>query len=467
MNTREVSDYNENTPRELMKNILQVLKLNTLRGKLSKVQKVYRLRKLDREGQLLEHLLVNKEDYNFEQKQKDLLFAILNYAKENVPYYRTLLKDIHLEKKNIIHILKELPLLTKEIIRKEGNNMNSVEFEKVFSYWMNTGGSTGEPLRFPASKNFEHVHARCLYTVMGGNKKDIIASIDGSRIANELLEKHIFWKQGTENFPYGSIHLSTLYMSDRNMNFYIQQLNSVKPALMRGYPSGFENIAKYLIANNIDLKFIPKGIYLTSEFFDSATIELLNKAFKCPVFGQYGHAEVSVYAFTLANSLEYICSPLYGYTEILDENGNHVKENESGEVVVTGFSNKSMPFIRYKTGDIAVYGGTKNGVIKLKALQGRSVDYIVNATNKKIFLTGLIFGGHLKSFEKIKFWQIEQDVPGCIVIRIVKDLGYAAMYEKELIQLFESVEVKPELIYVDEIPLTLRGKRKFLIQNIR
>jgi phenylacetate-CoA ligase len=143
-----------------------------------------------------------------------------------------------------------------------------------------------------------------------------------------------------------------------------------------------------------------------------------------------------------------------------------VKEGESGEIVVTGYSNKVMPFIRYRTGDTAIYGGTINGVVKLKSLQGRTVDFIYNSDNKKVYLIGLVFGGHLKSFERIIRWQIEQDIPGFIEIRIVKDIGFSDFHEKEIVSLFESIGVKPELQYVDDIPLTQRGKRKFLIQKI-
>lgn len=418
------------------------------------------------EARKLTNSLINIEAINFEDQVSQLLFNILLYAKENVPYYRELMKDIQLDKGSVFSNLRELPLLTKEIIRSKGAAIYSEDFESVFGYWMNTGGSTGEPMKFPVSVNFERVHQKCLYNFMGGNSKDVIVAVDGSRVPDELLKADTFWKMSSENFPYGSVHYSTLYMTDTNLSRYIEHLNEIKPSLMRGYPSGLEKIANYILSNNVRLQFVLKGIYLTSEYFDNSNAELLRKAFNCPIYGQYGHSEVSVFAFTLADSLEYICSPLYGFAEILDENGNHVKKGESGEIVVTGYSNKVMPFIRYRTGDTAIYGGTVNGVVKLKSLQGRTVDFIYNSDNKKVYLIGLVFGGHLKSFERIKRWQIEQDFPGSVRIKIVMDTGFSDIHEKEIVSLFESIRVKPELLFVDDIPLTQRGKRKFLIQNI-
>ena len=58
---------------------------------------------------------------------------------------------------------------------------------------------------------------------------------------------------------------------------------------------------------------------------------------------------------------------LWLHVEVLDENGQHVKEGETGEVVVTSFSNYVMSFIRYRTGDLVEYGGKKNGIVILKS----------------------------------------------------------------------------------------------------
>lgn len=406
------------------------------------------------------------ERNNFEKNVSDLLFKTLSNAQVNVPYYRKLMKNMRLDKRNIISDLGQMPVLTKEIIRLHDKEMFSEKFNEEFKYWMNTGGSTGEPLKFPVSANFELLHQKCLYHLMGRVENDVIVSVDGSRISKDLIDNNTFWLVSNDNLPYGSVHYSTLFMNDENLSYYINHLNKLKPALMRGYPSGIEKIAMYIITNRISLEFNLKGIYLTSEFFDNSNAQLLRKAFNCPVYGQYGHSEVSIFAFTLADSLEYFCSPLYGYTEVLDENGNHVKPDESGEIVVTGYSNKVMPFVRYRIGDIAIYGGTTNGVVKLKSLQGRSVDYIINSDLKKVYLTGLIFGGHLKSFEKIKLWQIEQNEPGYVRITIVKETEYTEIHENEIVQLFLNAGFKSQVFYVNDIPLTDRGKRKFLIQNI-
>ena len=192
-----------------------------------RIRKSYKYYANSRKGDQLAYSLEQNESYDFTKKQTDALLGILNYAQTNVPYYRTVMKDLQLNEDNVFSNLKSLPFLTKSIIREQGKAIFSEKFKKDFSFWMNTGGSTGEQLKFPASENLEHIHQRCLYTLMNWKKYDFIISIDGTRIEDSLLDKKIFWKAGKANFPYGSFHYSTLYMEISNMSFYINHLNIV------------------------------------------------------------------------------------------------------------------------------------------------------------------------------------------------------------------------------------------------
>ena len=72
----------------------------------------------------------------------------------------------------------------------------------------------------------------------------------------------------------------------------------------------------------------------------------------------YGHTEGAGMAITFPDSNSLEAMPI-GIMEILDSSGNVLtKAGDEGEVVVTGFNNKIMPFIRYQTLDMAVVGST-------------------------------------------------------------------------------------------------------------
>jgi len=402
--------------------------------------------------------------------QNNLLYELLLYAKTHSSYYKELITE-PVTLSNCIDVLKSLPLLSKVIIKQQSERIYSDEVIVNNISWANTGGSTGEPLRFPRfEKGYskEHICQMMLYHSMGFNSvKDLIITIDGSRIIQSDVEKCIYWKENSSNFPYGLYSLSTVHMSDLTLPYYIQFLNIKKPSIMRGYPSGFTELANFCKQNKIVWNFQLKGIYLTSENYGYQEEQLIHDVFKCPVWGQYGHTEASVFAVRKPGSYSYVTNPIYGYTEVLDETGHHVNKGQVGEIVVTGFNHLGVPFIRYKTGDLAEYGDTLvNGSVVLNELLGRSVDFVINSQNERIFLVGFIFGGHIKAFNHIRQWQLEQYEKGCVIMKILKGEGYNATIEKELIDLFKSKKLSVVINYTGGFEKTQRGKFKFLIQHI-
>lgn len=67
------------------------------------------------------------------------------------------------------------------------------------------------------------------------------------------------------------------------------------------------------------------------------------------------------------------------YVRVRD--GHPVGPGEDGEVVVTHLDNWAMPFIRYRTGDVAQFDNTSCGwgrhLSIMKKIQGRTTDFVV------------------------------------------------------------------------------------------
>lgn len=400
--------------------------------------------------------------------QHIFLSQILNYAKIHSPYYSRILKDQVIIPNNADTVLKQIPLSNKDLINKEKYNIYSDEIGKDWSNWTNTGGSTGDPLYFPSMHTampLEGIHEMMLYRLMKINIFDVIVSIDGSRIEEKKLKEHIYYS-GMQSAMYGKYHFSTLYMNDETLGYYIQSLNKINPNIMRGYPSGFLELCKFIRYHNAHISFKLKGIYLTSEYFSEEDAVFIEETLNCPVYGQYGHTEMAVFAIKLPKQSSYECYPLYGVTEILHD-GKQVEIGEIGEIYTTSFSQKGVPFIRYATGDLAVYGGKKaDGTIILSSLYGRTRDYIFNKKNEKVYLVGFIFGGHINAFKEIKNWQLIQTEIGKVEIKLVKGQGYSENTEVEIRELFIKHDIEIQFNYCQSIERTLRGKQRFLIQNV-
>lgn len=401
--------------------------------------------------------------------QGNKLLALLKYAYNNTVYY----KNTFDSKKVIIdsvESLKKIPILTKEIIRENLNDLISKKFVKELLVKRNTGGSTGKPLEFYSdnmSGYIDNAHHWYLYSLMGYEKGDIIIGSGGSVIPESLRDENIFWLHEDKNSVWGEYDFSVLYITEKNIKYYIDKLIDIKPSILRGYPSFFDKLAIYILNNDIDLKFKVKGINLTAEMCSLSQRINIEKAFSSMVYFEYGHTEICLYCYTQDETYIYRSSPIYGYIEVLNEDGEDVKIGETGKIIVTGFNNYGMPFIRYDTGDMGEVNFRNGGEIHFKKIVGRNQDFIVSKNGDIVYLTGLIFGQHLKAFKNIKQWQLKQDKNGLVQISIVKDIFYKKNDEAEIISNFKSItDIDLSFLYVDKIPLTKRGKHLFLIQDM-
>ncbi|KTD88413.1 phenylacetate--CoA ligase family protein [Paenibacillus etheri] len=406
-------------------------------------------------------------DFDFESINRKKLFKILKYASKNSLYYKQLFIENQIDIKNREDFFR-IPFLDKSTIREKRNDIMVIPDTKDYISFVTTGGSTGEPLGFYTLGSYDSEHQYFLYRMFGYSPGDKILAMDGTIIPKDLLSKNIFWvRKSDEDIPYGSFALSSQYLTNENKKIYVKFILDFKPSIIRGYPSFIDSIAAYISDNNIELGLEIKGIELTSERFNDYQVENIKRAFNTKIINQYGHAEASVFGYSIDDTLMTYCSPFYGYTEVIGENGIHVQPGEVGEVVVTGFNNYAMPFIRYRTGDLAAYDGLEKGIVRLKQISGRTQDYIYTDDMEKVLLTAIVFGRHYKAFNHIEKWQIVQNTPGEIIFKIIKNDDFSIEDQIELHDNFYNIaKIKAYFEFVEVLPLTKRGKSKLLIQNI-
>ena len=86
--------------------------------------------------------------------QKKKLYALIQYASQNIPYYQQLIKDHHIQfsEDTIFEDIKKFPLLTKDTISKHFDEL--YKFRDSTYFRNHTSGSTGEPAIFYQDKYF-------------------------------------------------------------------------------------------------------------------------------------------------------------------------------------------------------------------------------------------------------------------------------------------------------------------------
>ncbi|KUP22641.1 phenylacetate--CoA ligase family protein [Paenibacillus sp. DMB5] len=446
--------------RRLLKRINDLEYLNYLiRQQSGKIMLHFGLRALNK------HHNGIKKDFNGIKRRR--LKKIVKYAYVNSEYYRDLFNERNIDINKFEDFLR-IPFLDKEIIKREKSNLMALSNNKDYVGFVTTGGSTGEPLGFHTLGSYDAEHQAFLFKMFGYKSGDRILAMDGSIIPDNLLDKNVFWIQKSRrDLPYGSVALSSQYLTNDNIDSYIHFIKEFKPDIIRGYPSFINTIACHINKQHLNLALNIKAVELTSESFYDDQIINIQKAFNTKIINQYGHAEASIFGYSIDETLTTFCSPFYGFTEIIGEDGRAVNKGEIGEVVVTGFNNYAMPFIRYRTGDMALYDGEDYGITKFKKILGRTQDYIYTREMEKVLLTAIVFGRHYKAFDHIKKWQIIQDEPGNIIFKIIKDDNFSTEDQLELQDNFYKIaQIETSFEFVNNLPLTPRGKSKLLIQNI-
>lgn len=437
-----------------------------------KIRKNYLINKdINEIASLLSIMKGSNKNYDYVIRKN--LTSCLRSAYKEIPYWHYFEQLKHTNKRNCYEILETLPLLTKDIIRLQGINMNKPGRNFDNSYSGSTGGTTGQPLYFLRSTNKEETHQKALYQFMSNlpyeNNLDYdgrIISFDGTRPTENDITNKVFWTKEVNSKLYGSFHFCSFYMIEDNMPYYVEKLNELKPFIIRGYSNAILTLAEY-VSKHDSLCFNPIAIYVTSEYCSKQSMNFISKTLKCNVYGQYGQTEACLFAWTNANEDTYFCSPHYGYVEILNDNNTHVKPGEIGEVVVTAFYKDNVqPFIRYKTGDLVKYGGTINGVVQLAELKGRTGEFIYGKNNEIIRLVGFIDIHYLSCKDKILSYQIEQNEIGKIIFKVIKTDDWNIKDETEIKTLLSKRGIEVTFNYPKSIPLTIKGKQKVLIQNI-
>lgn len=96
-----------------------------------------------------------------------------------------------------------------------------------------------------------------------------------------------------------------------------------------------------------------KVAFVTSERLYDYQRDDISRVFACPVANGYGGRDAGFIAHQCPHGGMHITAEDI-IVEIVDKNGFPLPCGEAGEVVVTHLATGDFPFIRYRTGDVAV-----------------------------------------------------------------------------------------------------------------
>jgi len=412
-----------------------------------------------------------------EKSQLDKLNALLNYAYNNVPYYKRVFEEYGVVKNGEIKLQKSMdiqaiPFLTKEIIRREKEYILSVEHQERGSRKNASGGSTGEPIVFMQDNVYRTNNGANFFLAKswrGADPYDSIVDIWGA--PRDTFEGKKPLSVTIKDFFRNRIFLNCYLMSTDDMKRYINILNKHKPKLIVTYAQSIYEIAKFAKENKLHVEK-QNAIHSAAGPLHECMRMEIEDVFQCKVFNHYGSREVGAIASECKahDGLHIMMDHIF--VEVLDENGKPCKAGQQGEIVVTSLDNYSMPLIRYKIGDVGVmqeYRKCSCGCAypKLQNVTGRTTD-MFRTINNSVF-HGTYFHGLFWFKSWIKAFQVIQKRLDLIIVRFVKE---GKVPEEDLIDIEEKIKIvmgqecTVVFEFVDSIPKTKTGKYLYTISEV-
>jgi len=423
--------------------------------------------------QLQKYQWATREENSNIQRKK--LYALIQYASQNIPYYQRVIQEnqISFSEDTIFADLKKFPLLTKDIIRK---NFNQLYKFRDHTYYRNTsGGSTGEPVLFYQDSNYFawNTATKILFDEWAGRKiGEPMIKLWG------LLRDVLRGGQGFSGYfrqqLSGVALLDTSRMTDQNNYQYVQKINHIKPSLILAFPNSIEELTSFIHDHHLSV-YSPRAIMTSGSVLFPEVRTRIKEVFHSIIFDRYGSREVGDIACNCAKSEGLHLLPDIHYLEIIDDEGKEAKCGEAGSIIITLLTNYTMPLIRYQIGDLGILSDNNihcgHELPLLEKVVGRIKSRFKNKFGE--YISGGFYPPLFYFKENIQQFQIIQETADLILINLVlidkdklKDMKNDFQEINQKIEKIMRHKTAIQYNIVDEIKPSPSGKYLYVFSKI-
>ena len=398
------------------------------------------------------------------------LQELTRHAYDHSPFYRRLYNEhgVSPDRLKELDDLRSFPTISKDDLRTSAEQIRVTNFGRSKFQYHTTGGSTGKPVGLyweadrtvPLERAFMHRQFRWIGFELD---RDRTVALRGLPVGGGALY---------EQLPGHQIRLSSYDMTPDNLDRYIEIIDRYRPVAIMAYPSAAYILGRHILERGGHAFSGLRALLCGSENFYPWQRDVITRAFGCRAYSWYGQSEYVALGGECEHSTDYHFYSEYGITEIISKDGVAAGPGESGEIIATGFNNFAFPLIRYRTEDVARRSlrtscecGRNYSLVS--SVEGRLQEMIVALGGNLISMTAINM--HSDVFDNVRQFQFFQEMPGRLLMRIVRRPGFTSNDETRIrAALAEKLrdQFDLELIYVDEIALTPRGKATFLEQRL-
>jgi len=375
--------------------------------------------------------------------QQRKLRKLLKLAAAHCRFYDQRFRRAHLDPNDpnlTVQDLRRLPVLTRDEIREHLQEMAWHDCPRGGAWPYNTGGSSGEPLKFyfdryrQAADWAARWRARGWWGVRPGDPEILLWGAPIELHAQDRLRQ---WRDRLLN----QYLLNAFDMSDDTMDAYMHRIRACRPVCLYGYPSSLA-----LLARHARRRGLPPGalgsdrlraVFVTGEVLLEPDREVIASAFSAPVVIEYGARDGGLLACACRAGQLHVPEENV-IVELLAPDGRPVQPGGIGDVVVTHLETRAMPIIRYRIGDLAQKAPASScpcgqAHAALVQVRGRVTDQIVCRTGgglRRMHALSLIYV--LREVEGVKQFRITQPALDRLEVEIVPDERFTPKVERAM-----------------------------------
>ena len=391
------------------------------------------------------------------------LKALLKHVRDTVPYYSNIFDNnkININDINSLSVLNDLPIIDRDIIQNNIEQLISKKFSKDQLMKGGSSGTSGIPIEYyhDYSGYSAGVAAGYMLWSMSGweiGKRNIHIWGNQSSIKqwNTLRSKikNVLIRQ--KNIP------STLLNDPSQLKTITNEILKFKPCSFDGYASSIYSLASFIEENNIRLSGV-RHVLTTADNLEEYQRDLIERVIG-PTGDLYGSGEILGIASRPVNEEKYYILDPHVIVETIDFNDNYMKD-----IVITDLHNYGMPFIRYKIGDMIDQVQTPKPNSKFPfswftKIYGRDSD-VINLPNGMKFHPMNVFGGTLfREFDGIKRHKVVWDGNKLLFIFEVDDFNNKEPLNNALKKLLMPYGCEYVIEFTNKIYPSSSGKYKYV-----
>ncbi|PWN61439.1 phenylacetate--CoA ligase family protein [Chryseobacterium oncorhynchi] len=287
--------------------------------------------------------------------QEEKLQKLLAYLEGNSPFYQRLFTEnnINIAEIRTLEDLQKIPTTSKNDLQQHNHDFFCISPDKIVDY-STTSGTLGDPVTFGLSDGdlerlaYNEAISFACAGIQKGDVVQMITTID-KRFMAGLAYFLGLRKMGA----------SVVRMGPGIPELQWDSIFRYKPKYLITVPSFLLKMIDYAEKHGLDYK--NSSVYgavcigesiKNQDFTDNILSQKIKEKWNIKLFSTYASTEMST-AFTECEfQIGGHHHPELIITEILDDDGNVVKEGESGELTITTLGVEAIPLLRFKTGDI-------------------------------------------------------------------------------------------------------------------